>query len=67
MGRVSTCQKNCKTIDLCGAQVKNSAHIGLECPLYIGVNKVVIDCDQIQKEVLETTADLLRFQRVYTL
>ena len=23
MGRVSTCKKNCKTIDLCGAQVNN--------------------------------------------
>ena len=27
MGRVSTCQKNCKTIDLRGAQVNDTAYI----------------------------------------
>ena len=27
MGRVSTCQKNCKTIDLRGAQVNNNGGV----------------------------------------
>ena len=30
MGRVSTCQKNCKTIDLRGAQVNNQYHFTLQ-------------------------------------
>ena len=32
MGRVSTCQKNCKTIDLRGAQVNNT-HSGQQSPI----------------------------------
>ena len=31
MGRVSTCQKNCKTIDLRGAQVNKRMHIFNAC------------------------------------
>ena len=30
MGRVSTCQKNCNTIDLRGAQVNKSWYVSLE-------------------------------------
>ena len=36
MGRVSTCQKNCKTIDLCGAQVNNAAVYVIYTTMYSG-------------------------------
>ena len=36
MGRVSTCQKNCKTIDLRGAQVNEQACMFKSVYLFIG-------------------------------
>ena len=59
MGRVSTCQKNCNTIDLRGAQVNNTIQykimILIECVCYNMIINNIPDNILLQASVILKT------------